>query len=136
MILSEPLECIIKINRPFAYLKVEGGKYLSFNGFQIVNLDDKDIEKDYITLIGKDVEPFILVHNMRISNIINALEGMNNHKDFLNTIKNAYIENELITNLTVNDIYHEYGNCIITYDELYLMLITYYQNIHKYLNKP
>lgn len=132
MKILEPLECIIYKNKPFALFRIQNNDYLLFNGVQTCMAYDFD-ENDVIILKGEDVIPFVLVHNMRIDTTINVLRN-NNHggnHHLLNVVKNAHIENELNTNLTVDDIYREYDDGIITYDELYLWLIIYAQNKYR-----
>ena len=133
MKILEPYKLYICKNKPFAYFEMQGKKYLNFNGVQIVELNKHNIEDDYIILTGEDVIPFILVHNWRIGNTINILRngGRGGKHHLLIIVKNAYIENELNTNLTVDDIYREYDNGIITYDELHLALIIYYQDKYR-----
>lgn len=130
MILSEPLTCIISRTKPHAFFKVDGDKHLLFNGVQTMSIYNDYID-EYIILKNEDVVPFILVHNMRIDATINILETNNKYgrgKNLLNIVKEARIDNELNTNLTVKNVYDSYDTNIITYDELYLWLIIDAQN--------
>jgi len=133
MKLLEPYKLYICKNKPFAFFELQGKKYLNFNGVQITELNKHGIEENYSLLTGEEVIPFILVHNWRISNIINSLRngGRGGKHHLFIIVKNAYIENELNTNLSVDDIYREYDNGIITYDELHIALINYYQNKYR-----
>lgn len=129
MILQEPLTIAVNKYNTFAAFRIQNNRYLIFNGFQTFEGDYNN--DDFIILTGKDVIPFVLVHNMRIDNNIYTLKqycSRGGGKNYLsNIIKNSYIENELNTNLTVEDIYHEYNDYIISYDELWLMMIMYTQ---------
>ena len=128
MILKQPFTILINKHSPIALFKTLDDKYLLFNSIQIIV--DKYDEENHIILSGDNVIPFILVHNMRINNIINTLKknGYNDKNYLFDIVKNSYIENNLNSNLTVDDIYREYDNGIITYDELYISLIIYAQN--------
>ena len=124
MKLQEPITLYVHKNKAIALFKIENNKYLLFNGIQSVEMID-GFEDEYITLNNESAIPFILVHNMRIDIIVNELKntGRGGKHRLIVSARNSRIENELNTNLTVHDIYHEYNNGIITYDELHLWLI-------------
>lgn len=134
MKIEEPLIILINKHKPFAFFKIEHDKVLAFNGVQTLILnDDTNNEDHFIVLSGDDVIPFVLVHNMRMMTTIQILknEGKGGKHHLITIVKEAVIENELNTDLTVEDVYNDYDNDIITYDELYIWLILETQRKHK-----
>ena len=124
MLLQEPFCVVINKSKPYALFKIKDNEFLLFNGIQTMELEDT-YKNNYIILTGEDVIPFILVHNMRINASLELLKNSKfkiRNKNMFNVLNNACIENELNTTLTVHDIYKEYDDGIVTYDELHIYL--------------
>ena len=125
MKLEEPLVCLVNKNIDNAIFKIENNKYLLFNGIQTFEMDNEFDINQYIILNNEDTIRFIIIHNARINNLIQELKNIGRggkHKIMLYT-RNAYIENTLNTNIAIEDIYREYDDGVITYNELPLWMM-------------
>lgn len=143
MVLSEPLTLLIGKDRPFVLFKTKDGDYLLFNGVQTVTMSgvyESILNNYYIITEEKDIIPFIIVHNWRIDAAINDIKNtkggrVSGRTGIIQILNNARIDNVINTDLTIDDIYKEYDNGIITYDELHIFLTLYtrskYENIYR-----
>lgn len=109
MKLQEPLTYIINETHPkhIGFFKVKNNEYLISSGIQTLIMNEILHDK-YCIITGKDVIPFIIYHNyiidFAIKQLKNTSKGSNN---IIKHTKNAYIENELDTDMTINDIIKE-----------------------------
>ena len=135
MKLAEPFTLIISNKSPSAFFKTKDGKYLSFNGFQVANADESI--KDYTIIKEReDILPFIILHNAHIDAIKNGIfvtSRVCGKRYLLDVLEKSYIDNELNTDLTIEDICEQYDDGIITYDYLHIWLMM--DMLRKYNNK-
>ena len=144
MELQEPFTFVINKKHPrkLGVFKVDTNNtfdsYLMCAGVQTFGLNN--IKQDnYLVITGEDVIPFIIHHNKVVRNLINDLKisGHGGKYNLMTISRNAIIENELNTDITIQDIIKD--TCDDCNDELlikeYLNEIMYDYLVNKVLEK-
>lgn len=111
MILSEPLTIVISKThvQNLALFKIKDNEYLLCGGIQTAEMNS-DLKDNYFIIEGEDTIPFVIYHNWLNMYSREVLRKYGkNHWRYL-TIINAYIENKLDSNISIEDLANKYIN--------------------------